>query len=153
MESPEEAARLGRLMQQKRPDLLRSDWGSGTKLAIMRMALRAKFTAHEGPRDMLLSTLGTYHPISTRAPAGESSTTSGGRPGDDNDCIGSGSSYQVDGSSGEGIEGPAGPGDLDLVENSPHDFFWGRGFDGSGQNQLGRLLVELREELQYKQKL
>lgn len=33
-----------------------------------------------------------------------------------------------------------------LVESSPFDFFWGYG-DGSGQNILGKLLMELRKEL------
>ena len=36
---------------------------------------------------------------------------------------------------------------LDLVEASPHDFFWGRGVDGSGFNHLGILLMSVREEL------
>ncbi len=34
-----------------------------------------------------------------------------------------------------------------LVEASPHDYFWGRGVDGSGANHLGLLLMQLREEL------
>lgn len=34
-----------------------------------------------------------------------------------------------------------------LVENSPHDYVWGCGRDGSGCNQLGILLSELRAEL------
>jgi ribA/ribD-fused uncharacterized protein len=34
-----------------------------------------------------------------------------------------------------------------LVENSPHDCVWGIGRDGSGRNQLGVLLAELRAEL------
>ena len=36
---------------------------------------------------------------------------------------------------------------FELVEHSPHDSFWGDGGDGSGQNQLGKLLVTLREEI------
>ena len=43
-------------------------------------------------------------------------------------------------------EGSAG-GPLDLVEASPHDFFWGRGVDGSGANHLGTLLMSIRDEL------
>eukprot|EP00873_Tetraselmis_striata_P020866 jgi/Tetstr1/441130/TSEL_029391.t1 len=35
----------------------------------------------------------------------------------------------------------------DLVEASPHDFFWGCGIDGRGQNRLGKILMELRDEL------
>ena len=36
-----------------------------------------------------------------------------------------------------------------LVEQSPYDTFWGDGGprDGSGKNQLGKLLMEVREEL------
>ena len=34
-----------------------------------------------------------------------------------------------------------------LVENSPNDYVWGVGRDGSGRNLLGVLLAELREEL------
>jgi diaminohydroxyphosphoribosylaminopyrimidine deaminase/5-amino-6-(5-phosphoribosylamino)uracil reductase len=34
-----------------------------------------------------------------------------------------------------------------LVEASPHDAFWGRGFDGAGRNELGRLLEAVRAEL------
>ena len=34
-----------------------------------------------------------------------------------------------------------------LVEASPHDYFWGRGVDGSGANHLGMLLMRLRDEL------
>lgn len=35
----------------------------------------------------------------------------------------------------------------ELVENSPMDWYWGCGKDGTGQNRLGQLLVELRERL------
>ena len=34
-----------------------------------------------------------------------------------------------------------------LVEASPHDYFWGRGVDGSGANHLGAALMRLRDEL------
>ena len=34
-----------------------------------------------------------------------------------------------------------------LVEASPHDYFWGRGVDGSGANHLGAALMRLRAEL------
>ncbi len=95
MPSPEEAARLGRLMQRKRPDLLRPGWDEPeVRAGAMMPALRAKFTQHAGPRAMLLSSAG-----------------------------------------------------LALVEASPHDFFWGRGHDGTGRNQLGRLLQQVREEM------
>jgi len=38
-------------------------------------------------------------------------------------------------------------GDEELVENSPVDYFWGCGADGSGENMLGKLLVDVREML------
>ena len=34
-----------------------------------------------------------------------------------------------------------------LVERSPHDSFWGDGGDGSGQNWLGWLLMEIRDKV------
>lgn len=37
--------------------------------------------------------------------------------------------------------------DEEIVENSPVDFYWGCGKDGSGQNKLGKLLMELRNKL------
>ena len=40
-----------------------------------------------------------------------------------------------------------GTGKKHLVENAPHDKYWGCGRDGKGQNRLGLLLMELREEL------
>lgn len=44
-----------------------------------------------------------------------------------------------------------GTGDRELVERSPYDGFWGDGGDGTGQNRLGKLLMELRMKLQGKQ--
>jgi N-glycosidase YbiA len=38
-------------------------------------------------------------------------------------------------------------GDDLIVENAPRDFYWGCGNDGSGQNQLGQLLMEVRTVL------
>jgi N-glycosidase YbiA len=35
-------------------------------------------------------------------------------------------------------------GDQLLVENSPIDFYWGCGKDGSGQNKLGQILMDVR---------
>ena len=37
--------------------------------------------------------------------------------------------------------------DRPLVESSPFDYFWAAGQDGSGQNRLGQLLVQVRDEL------
>ncbi|GMH40533.1 hypothetical protein BSKO_08437 [Bryopsis sp. KO-2023] len=93
--SPEEAARIGRSTARSKPHLLCPDW-SNRQVEVMKEGIRAKFTAHEAPRKMLLST-----------------------------------------SDEEGV----------LMELSPHDFFWGCGADRTGQNQLGKLLMELREEL------
>lgn len=35
----------------------------------------------------------------------------------------------------------------DIVEASPYDFFWGEGADGSGTNHLGKILMEVREQI------
>ena len=34
-----------------------------------------------------------------------------------------------------------------LVESSPFDYFWAAGQDGSGQNRLGHLLMQIRAEV------
>lgn len=38
-------------------------------------------------------------------------------------------------------------GDEQIVENSPIDYYWGCGADGSGKNMLGLILMEVREML------
>ena len=38
-------------------------------------------------------------------------------------------------------------GDEEIVENSPGDYYWGCGKDGSGKNRLGAILIEVRNEL------
>ncbi|MBH8599133.1 NADAR family protein [Thermoactinomyces sp. CICC 10523] len=38
-------------------------------------------------------------------------------------------------------------GNRGIVENSPVDYYWGCGADGSGKNMLGQILMEVREEL------
>ena len=35
----------------------------------------------------------------------------------------------------------------ELIEHAPHDSYWGDGGDGTGKNRLGRLLMELRDQL------
>lgn len=40
-----------------------------------------------------------------------------------------------------------GTGDAKLVEHTENDDFWGDGGDGSGRNELGRLLMRVRESL------
>jgi hypothetical protein len=42
-------------------------------------------------------------------------------------------------------------GDEDLVENAPGDYYWGCGADGTGQNVLGQILMEVRDELRRRQ--
>ncbi len=37
-----------------------------------------------------------------------------------------------------------------IVEASPYDYFWGEGADGSGKNYLGRILMEVREDIRKK---
>ena len=41
-------------------------------------------------------------------------------------------------------------GDEELVENSPIDYYWGSGKDGSGKNRLGVILMEVREILRQR---
>jgi N-glycosidase YbiA len=38
-------------------------------------------------------------------------------------------------------------GSAEIVEDSPIDYFWGCGIDRSGQNQLGRILMQVRTDL------
>lgn len=38
-------------------------------------------------------------------------------------------------------------GDAKIVEHTTNDSYWGDGGDGSGKNMLGRILMEIREEL------
>ena len=38
-------------------------------------------------------------------------------------------------------------GDATLVEHTENDSYWGDGGDGSGRNRLGRILMEVRDEL------
>ena len=38
-------------------------------------------------------------------------------------------------------------GSQDIVEDSPDDYFWGQGADGSGRNMLGKLWMKLRDEI------
>jgi len=42
-------------------------------------------------------------------------------------------------------------GNVMLVEDSPYDYFWGVGANNSGQNQLGKALMRLRNELRRNQ--
>ncbi|GAB5514918.1 NADAR family protein [Rhodopirellula baltica] len=40
-----------------------------------------------------------------------------------------------------------GTGDEELVENARGDYYWGCGADGTGQNKLGRILMDVRGKL------
>lgn len=44
-----------------------------------------------------------------------------------------------------------GTGDVEIVENSPVDSFWGRGADWQGENHLGKIWMKLRAELQERE--
>ncbi len=43
-------------------------------------------------------------------------------------------------------------GDLEIVENSPYDYYWGCGSDGTGKNKLGKILMEVRQIFQIQNK-
>ncbi len=38
-------------------------------------------------------------------------------------------------------------GDQSIVENSPTDYYWGCGVEKTGQNQLGKILMSVREKI------
>jgi ribA/ribD-fused uncharacterized protein len=44
-----------------------------------------------------------------------------------------------------------GTGDATLVEHTKNDKYWGDGGDGSGKNMLGKLLMQVREEIREKE--
>jgi ribA/ribD-fused uncharacterized protein len=50
------------------------------------------------------------------------------------------------------LETLLGTGDAVLVEHTVRDAYWGDGGDGSGKNRLGRLLMQVREELAASQR-
>ncbi|MEW6498857.1 MAG: NADAR domain-containing protein, partial [Cyanobacteriota bacterium] len=37
-----------------------------------------------------------------------------------------------------------------IVEDSPTDYYWGCGQDKTGQNQLGKILMSVRQELRQR---
>jgi N-glycosidase YbiA len=41
--------------------------------------------------------------------------------------------------------------DAEIIEDSPVDYFWGCGIDRTGQNQLGHILMQVRDEFQGRQ--
>ncbi len=40
--------------------------------------------------------------------------------------------------------------DEEIIENAPHDYYWGCGADGSGKNQLGKTLMRVRSILRQR---
>ena len=42
-------------------------------------------------------------------------------------------------------------GNEELIEANPDDYFWGEGKDGSGKNMMGKVLMEIRENLKNKE--
>ncbi|KAG2431801.1 hypothetical protein HXX76_009296 [Chlamydomonas incerta] len=155
--SPEEAARIGRRTERTRPELLRKDWGSA-KLGFMEAALRAKFRTHAGPRAMLLATAGVSGALADQlgaaAAASAASAAAAAAPSHSLSAGASGASS----SSGGGTATAVKPAQLlkpaateavclELVEASPHDYYWGAGYERTGQNKLGRLLMAVRDEL------
>lgn len=38
-------------------------------------------------------------------------------------------------------------GDEEIIEDSPIDYYWGCGAEGTGRNMLGKIWVEIREEI------
>lgn len=40
----------------------------------------------------------------------------------------------------------------EIIEDSPVDYYWGRGKDGTGKNMLGKILVEIRNTIRTVEK-
>lgn len=157
--SPEEAARIGRRTERTRPELLRRDWAD-SKVTFMLQALRAKFKQHAGPRAMLLATAGLHVDGSgslaaAAAPALAGVAAAAGATA----TVGSSNNGTVlvaaAPAGGSGGAGSAGARDCgvgadggvvcyELVEASPNDYFWGAGYERTGQNKLGQLLMQVR---------
>ncbi|GIL53284.1 hypothetical protein Vafri_8926 [Volvox africanus] len=132
--SPEEAARIGRRTERTRPELVRRDWATA-KVAFMLAALRAKFLTHPGPRAMLLATAGVSSASSLSSSMASASSNGVPALAGPTPPLGSGSA--TDG----------GVMCYELVEASPNDYYWGAGYERTGQNKLGRLLMQVRDEL------
>ena len=161
-ESPEEAARIGRQNERQRPELLRSDWAEA-KRAVMLSALRVKFDTYIGPRQMLLSTAAdTAGVVVAAAAAGQPASSMaaavvGHQPHQQQHFAQhSSAAAGISISSRAGSRSQKGWGQSPngaamLVEASPHDRYWGQGYDGLGQNHLGQLLMQVRSELLLKE--
>ncbi|KAL6756403.1 hypothetical protein V8C86DRAFT_79851 [Haematococcus lacustris] len=130
-QSPEESARIGRRAERMQPELVTPGWHS-IKVEVMLGALRAKFTTHASPRQLLLS---TCQPLADSQQP--SARGAGPQP----------SSAQPPGSGSQARGLACAPLQNRLVEASPHDYFWGAGHTGQGRNVLGQLLELVRHEL------
>ena len=42
-------------------------------------------------------------------------------------------------------------GDAEIAEHTQNDYFWGDGMDGSGENHLGKVLMEVRSALRARE--
>lgn len=38
-------------------------------------------------------------------------------------------------------------GDREIIEDSPYDYYWGCGENGTGKNRLGKMLMKLRNQI------
>lgn len=149
--SPEEAARIGRRTERTRPELVRRDWPTA-KLAVMRAALHAKFAAHAGPRAMLLSTAGVAAAAEAPAALPAAAAASGSSGGAASSAFGGAAVATLPKAAQAVAAAPPQQQQqhvacLELVEASPHDYYWGAGYERTGQNKLGQLLMEVRDEL------
>jgi diaminohydroxyphosphoribosylaminopyrimidine deaminase/5-amino-6-(5-phosphoribosylamino)uracil reductase len=161
-ESPEEAARIGRQNERQQPELLRSDWAEA-KRAVMLSALRVKFDTYIGPRQMLLSTAADSAGVVAAAAGQPASSMAAAVVGHQphqqqhfaqHSSAAAGisiSSSSRAGSRSQNGWGQSPNGAAMLVEASPHDRYWGQGYDGLGQNHLGQLLMQVRSELLLKE--
>jgi diaminohydroxyphosphoribosylaminopyrimidine deaminase/5-amino-6-(5-phosphoribosylamino)uracil reductase len=148
--SPEEAARIGRRAERHSSELVRPDWGQ-SKRAAMTRALRAKYAQHAGPRRMLLSTAGDAAAGVPPAQLVEAS------PNDHTWWVPRASCGDVC-SPVWAASRPLRPAPATCLRRPPHPLNAtppppplshrrGQGFSGGGQNQLGQLLMQLRDEL------
>ncbi|KAG2454456.1 hypothetical protein HYH02_001475 [Chlamydomonas schloesseri] len=145
--SPEEAARIGRRTERTRPELLRKDWGSA-KLAFMEAALRTKFRTHAGPRAMLLATAGVTGASADHLGAAASAAAPSHSASASSSSTGATATAVKPAKAAVAKKAVATEAMcLELVEASPHDYFWGAGYERTGQNKLGRLLMQVRDEL------
>jgi ribA/ribD-fused uncharacterized protein len=44
-------------------------------------------------------------------------------------------------------------GDEQIIEEAPHEEYWGSGKDGNGKNRMGQILMAVRQELRQSQEI